>query len=158
VEGWDSIERRTALACLLLLGLITACVDHPAVPPLPTEPSHWVARAEGSTWSGPVPGRMEARFEAVEAELVWRDGAPHGTFHDVRLQLWTEAGASLGRVAADRGEGSWPEGPLELTGVRWELESPAATGSLPTLTWEPGGRWSCDGCDLERLVSQETSP
>lgn len=147
-----------ALACLpLALLLLPACPGEP-VPPLPRDPEHWVVDAEGPSWSGPLPGELTGRFIAERATVRWRDGAPHGRFEEVEVDLSGRSGAWLGSLVAATGEGSWPEGPLELRDVRWSLAEPAREGELETLTWRADGRWSCGGCPLEELLGGEPAP
>ncbi len=141
-----------ALACLPLALLLLPGCPGEQVPPLPRDPEHWVARAEGASWSGPLPNRMVGTFSAERAEVRWRAGAPHGRFEAVAVELSGSSGAWLGGFEAERGEGTWPEGPLELTDVRWRLAEPESEGRLETLTWRDDGRWTCGGCPLEELL------
>ena len=157
------IERRPsqwawvhALASLLLLGsvsvLSSGCESVGAVPPLPLAPEAWEAEASGLAWTGPLPGGLEARFEATEARVRWQDDAPDGHFEQVRITLWDEQGSPLGSVQSHTGEGSWPAGPLRLDEVSWSVLSLGQSGTLPTLVWEPGTRFGCGGCALESLL------
>ena len=137
-------------AALVALG----CPGEP-VPPLPREPEHWVIDAERPSWSGDLPNRMTGRFFADRATARWRDGAPHGRFDGVEVELSGASGARLGSLSAATGEGTWPEGPLELRDVYWSLSEPPREGWLDTLTWRDDGRWSCGGCPLEELLVTE---
>ena len=146
------------LACLpLALLLLPGCPGEP-VPPLPRDPDHWVLDAEGPTWTGPLPNQLEGRFAAERATVRWRDDAPHGRFEQVELDLHGSSGAWLGGLTAVSGEGSWPQGPLELSDVRWSLAEPASEGTLKTLVWRSDGRWSCGGCALEELLGAGVLP
>jgi len=138
-----------ALALVLVL---PACSAPTPVPPLPDDPARWVAEADAPVWTGDLPGGLSARFEARRATVRWRDGAPHGRFEGVDLHLWTAGGEPVGRLWAKSGTGTWPDGPLELSLVGWDLLSPVDRGSLDVVTWAPGGRWSCGGCALEGLL------
>lgn len=147
-----------ALACLAVGVLaLPACAPEP-VPPLPRHAENWIVEAEGPTWSGPLPNRMTGDFAAERATVQWRDGAPHGRFEGVEVELGGASGDLLGTLHAASGEGTWPAGPLELRQVRWTLTEPAGEGELDTLTWRDDGRWSCGGCPLEELLGTEEAP
>ena len=155
--GRHLLVATTALAVLISWLLLQACPGE-RVPPLPRDAEHWVVHADGPSWSGPLPNQLEGRFVAERATVQWREGAPHGRFEEVELDLHGGSGAWLGSLTAASGEGSWPEGPLALVDVQWSLAEPPADGALETLTWRSDGRWSCDGCPLERLLGTEVLP
>lgn len=119
---------------------------------MPDDPAGWIAEADEAVWSGELPGPMRARFEARRAVVEWKDGAPDGRFEGIDLHLWTASGEPVGHIWAKSGTGTWPDGPLAMSLVGWELQRPPARGSLDEITWAPGGRWSCGGCPLEGLL------
>jgi len=151
-----------ALAGWALLATLAGwgCNDGPLPPPLPLEPSSWIAVAEGVRWDGPIPGHGQGQLEARRAEGSWQEGAPYGRFQAVVLNLRSEdGGRDLAILEADTAEGSWPDGPLRMQQVRWRLEAAALrdvpedlrSGSLDQVTWLGQQGWRCGGCLLEQL-------
>lgn len=144
-----------ALACMPLLLPLLSCDAGPLPPPLPDDPSRWMASATDVTWTGPLPGALpgdlRARLHARTARLTWRGGAPAGRFEALRIDFGSAGGREIASLAARSADGAWPDGPLLLRDVEWTVAEPAATGATSELTWRPDGSFHCGGCPIEML-------
>ena len=138
-----------ALAVVALMVTASACGED--VPEVPATPDGWEVVAEVPRWKGALADGTRATFEARSAVVEWKDDAPHGRFQGIDVKFETSDGTKLGRIWASKANGTWPEGPIELSMVGWALETPKDTGSLDVVTYGPGG-WSCGGCALEAFL------
>ena len=159
-SAWAWVRALALLALALAPGsslvavpLLSACRPERAVPPLPTDPSQWEAEADGVRWTGPLGAAVSARLDARTARVHWHDGAPEGRFDGVDLRLWDATGtALLAHVWAKSADGRWPEGPMTLRLVGWDVGEGKARGSLDALGWDGGHGFTCGGCALEAVL------
>ena len=142
---------RALAAVALLVGTpLAACTTPAPIPPLPIDPEGWVAEAAGAEWTGSLAIAPRAVLQARTARFSVDGGGANGFFEGLDLHLYGETGMEpWGHVWSKEARGSWPDGPLHLTLVGWEVQAgdELLRGSKKTVEWDEGFR--CGGCPLE---------
>ena len=134
------------------LTLLLGCAP-PQVAPLPTDPSDWVAEADGVQWEGRLDEAWSGTFSATRAEGRWIEGKFEGRFDTVIVGLLPDgADVPFATATSRTATGSWPGGPLVMQTAAWDIDG-RIDGVAPEVTWT-GASWRCGGCPLESLAAE----